>query len=85
MAEGARQGAEGLVADWRATALGWGFSLKEVGVRVDVWQGELDRIVPVAHGRYLAQEIPDAVLTIFPGEGHSIAITHWEEMLVSLA
>ena len=82
--EGGRQGAEGLVVDWRATALGWGFPLSEVGVRVEVWHGDADRIVPITHGYYLAQELPDAVLSVYPGEGHSIASTHWEEMLAAV-
>jgi pimeloyl-ACP methyl ester carboxylesterase len=83
--EGARQGSEGLVADWRATAMGWGFPLSEVRVPVHIWHGGTDRIVPVTHAHYLAEGLPGASLTVFPGEGHSVAITHWGEVLAAIA
>ncbi len=82
--EGARQGAEGLVSDWCASAPGWGFSLHDVGTPVHVWHGELDGIVPPSHAAFLAGGLPRAVLVIYPGEGHSIAVTHWKEMIAAM-
>lgn len=81
--EGARQGAEGMVSDWCAEAPGWGFSLSDVGTPVHVWHGESDRIVPPSHARFLADGLPDATLVTYPGEGHSIAISHWVEILAA--
>jgi pimeloyl-ACP methyl ester carboxylesterase len=81
--EGARQGAEGLVSDWCADAPGWGFSLSEVRNPVHVWHGEADGIVPQSHARFLADGLPQAVLVLYPGEGHSIAIAHWDEVLAA--
>ena len=40
--EGARQGQAGLVADWIADALPWGFALGDISVPVDLWVGGRD-------------------------------------------
>jgi hypothetical protein len=40
--EGARQGQTGLVGDWVADALPWGFRLADISVSVDLWIGERD-------------------------------------------
>ena len=40
--EGARQRQAGLVGDWVAEALPWGFDLADIGAHVDLWVGGLD-------------------------------------------
>jgi pimeloyl-ACP methyl ester carboxylesterase len=37
---------------------------------VRLWQGELDTLVPLAHGRHVAARIPGAQLEIVAGKGH---------------
>jgi pimeloyl-ACP methyl ester carboxylesterase len=44
--------------------------LAEVNHRALLIWGENDRVVPLAHGRRLAAELPDARLITFPGCGH---------------
>jgi pimeloyl-ACP methyl ester carboxylesterase len=47
-----------------------GFAPAEVAAPTLLWQGSEDLMVPVAHGRWLAQRIPSVVAHLEDGEGH---------------
>ena len=70
--------------DFRLFARDWGFRLEDITVPVQVWQGDVDVNVPVAHAERQAAAIPDAVLHIAPGEGHLMAVAHFDEILREL-
>jgi pimeloyl-ACP methyl ester carboxylesterase len=38
----------------------WWFDLATIAVPVTIWQGEQDNIIPIAHGQWLADHVPDA-------------------------
>ena len=56
--EGARRGVGGLVGDWIAQSLPWGFAFAELKLPVAVWHGELDHLVRPAHAHYLSAVLP---------------------------
>jgi len=75
LAAGARASVSSGVAGWRdddlAFITGWGFALTEGGpLPVAIWQGDQDRMVPFAHGQWLAANVPGARAHLLPGEGH---------------
>lgn len=83
--ESVRGGAAGLARELRiAFAEPWGFEPADVRVPVHLWYGEDDAIAPPQMGRWLAARMPNARLTVYPGEGHMAYISHWSEMLTAL-
>jgi pimeloyl-ACP methyl ester carboxylesterase len=62
----------------------WGFSVSDITVPVAVWHGREDRMVPFAHGAWLAAEIPAAVLHALTGEGHLSMIARMDTILSDL-
>ena len=48
----------------------WGFDLSAIDVPVAIWQGGQDKMVPFAHGTWLAERIPGARAHLYDGEGH---------------
>jgi len=71
---------------WPATDLvlysrPWGFSLDDIRIKVHLWHGEMDKVVPPAMGHYLANTIPDCRATFYPDEGHfSIILNRLHEI-----
>ena len=63
-------GPAALIDDDLAGVGPWGFDPADVAVPVLVLHGELDRVVPVGHGVWLAGRCPDAELRIESGAGH---------------
>jgi pimeloyl-ACP methyl ester carboxylesterase len=64
------QGDEGMVEDLLAGAQPWGFSLADITVPVLIVHGDQDRMVPSAHGVWLAAHCQTAELRLVPGAGH---------------
>jgi pimeloyl-ACP methyl ester carboxylesterase len=79
------EGFDGWVDDDVAFTQPWGFDVEQIRVPVTVWQGDLDLMVPFAHGSWLVEHIPDAAASMVPGHGHiSLAVTHRDAILANL-
>lgn len=83
--EAMRQGPMAIAWDNVAFVGPWGVDLDAITCPVHLWYGERDEMAPPAHGQWLAQQLPDAHLTIVPGEGHLVLLRHWEEILTVLS
>jgi pimeloyl-ACP methyl ester carboxylesterase len=62
----------------------WGFALSDITVPVAVWHGREDRMVPFAHGAWLAAEIPAAEGHPLDDEGHLSMIARIDTILGDL-
>jgi pimeloyl-ACP methyl ester carboxylesterase len=76
------------IAGWRdddlAFAAGWGFPL-DPQVPVAIWQGDQDRMVPFAHGKWLARHVTGARQHLLKGEGHlSLTVKSFGQVLDDL-
>jgi pimeloyl-ACP methyl ester carboxylesterase len=78
-------GFDGWIDDDLAFARPWGFDVRSIRVPVRIWQGELDQLVSVAHGQWLADRIPGATFNLAKGHGHlSLALEHRDAILDDL-
>ena len=65
----------------------WGFELEDIpqNIKIYLWHGELDPLVPVSIGRELAEAIPNCEAVFFPKEGHySTLFDNIEEVISTL-
>jgi pimeloyl-ACP methyl ester carboxylesterase len=65
----------------------WGFGLDAITVPLDLWQGDHDRMVPYAHGGWLAANVhgPSVRVHLLAGHGHlSLAAALLDEILDTL-
>ncbi len=74
---------QGMVEEYRAMNRPWGFTPEELRVRVDVWQGSEDRLVPPKWASQLVRRIPFATMHLRPG-GHFLAHLYYGEIFDAL-
>jgi pimeloyl-ACP methyl ester carboxylesterase len=67
---GIGEGLEGWIEDDFAFVAPWGFELADIRVAVQLCQGGQDRMVPMAHGRWLADRIPAVEPLLSEEDGH---------------
>jgi pimeloyl-ACP methyl ester carboxylesterase len=83
MQRGILAGTAGWRDDHKAMTEPWGFDVAEIEVPVRVWHGDDDRIVPVSHGRWLAERAGGARFVLLEGEGNVSPLSHIGDALVA--
>ncbi len=68
--ESLREGFVGWLEEDLLFTRAWGFDLASIRLPVHVWQGAHDRMVPYAHGQWLAAHVPTARPHLFDEHGH---------------
>lgn len=76
------RGFDGWIDDDLGFVRPWGFHIDAIRSPVTVWQGELDLMVPLAHGRWLLQSIPGAAARILPGQGHISLVANFKPQVL---
>jgi pimeloyl-ACP methyl ester carboxylesterase len=83
--EGLRSGYWGWFDDDMAFTRPWGFDLASIRGPVHIWQGAHDRMVPFAHGEWLADHVGGVVPHLRPEHGHlSLVVGSFGEILDAL-
>lgn len=80
-----RNGTDGIVHDLTVQFGPSGLDFASIGVSVHFVSGDRDGTCPPAFARWYASKLPDATVTIVPGAGHGLLLTHWHELLAPLA
>jgi len=86
-AEAFRQGSKGVYYEGKIYLKSWGFNLEHISpkLKVYIWHGEADEIVPVAMGRGMCKLIPNCEGKFYPGEGHySTIFKYYKEIIDAL-
>ncbi len=85
MREALRTGIWGWFDDDRALITEWGFDPGSIEVPVTLWQGLQDRMVPAAHGEWLAAHVAGARSHLLAEHGHiSLSLANFGEILDQL-
>lgn len=80
-----KQGWDWVADDYSSYLKPWGFDPRDVKVPTVIWQAELDKNVPIQHGRWLAENMPNARLEIRAGESHMGLFVNYEEDIMQSA
>ena len=85
MREGQRESSAGWLDDDLSFTTPWGFDLESIAGQVHVWQGGHDRMVPFAHGEWLAAHLPGACAHLHAEHGHlSLAVAGFAAIVDAL-
>ena len=82
-----RAGAQGVIGardDGLALVAPWGFDVTSIAVPVAIWAGGQDATVPLAHGKWLAANVPTAIPHLSEDAGHVTLINELEDVLREL-
>jgi pimeloyl-ACP methyl ester carboxylesterase len=79
------QGWDWVADDYSSYLKPWGFDPRDVKVPTVIWQAELDKNVPVQHGKWLAENMPNNRFELAEGETHLGLYVNYEEEIMQSA
>jgi pimeloyl-ACP methyl ester carboxylesterase len=83
--ESVRAGLRGVLYELSLYTREWDFRPEEIAMPVELWHGDADPIIPVAHANALVKRLPRVRSAILAGEGHfSLPLDHMESILSAL-
>lgn len=80
-----QQGWDWVADDYSSYLQPWGFDPRDVKVPTVIWQAELDKNVPVQHGKWLAEHMPNNRFELRAGESHLGLYVNYEEEIMQSA
>jgi pimeloyl-ACP methyl ester carboxylesterase len=80
-----QKGWDWVADDYSSYLKPWGFNPRDVKVPAVIWQGGLDKNVPVQHGKWLAENLPNARLELRADESHLGIYVNYEEEIMQSA
>jgi pimeloyl-ACP methyl ester carboxylesterase len=80
-----QQGWDWVADDYSSYLKPWGFDPRDVMVPTIIWQGGLDKNVPIQHGKWLAKHMPNAKLELREEESHLGIFVNYEEEIMQSA
>ena len=85
LVEAVRRGLAGVEADIVDQVRPLGVGVRDIAVPVQLWYGAEDQVTPPAFGDWYAERLRLAALRVVPDAGHYLPLTHWPEILATLA
>jgi pimeloyl-ACP methyl ester carboxylesterase len=64
------QGSRGVTLDAAVHYVDWGVRLSQIPAKIHVFHGDEDRLVPVAFGKHLAENLPNCEFHLLEKQGH---------------
>ena len=80
-----QQGWDWVADDYSSYLQPWGFDPRDVKAPTVIWQAELDKNVPVQHGKWLAQHMPNNRFELRAGESHLGLYVNYEKEIMQSA
>jgi pimeloyl-ACP methyl ester carboxylesterase len=80
-----KAGFDWVADDYSSYLQPWGFDPRDVKVPVVIWQGELDKNVPVVHGEWLSKHLPNNTYEFRANESHIGVFINYEDEIIASA
>lgn len=81
LCDAVRQGTAGLCHDVEVQFTPLDFSLEDVTAPTRLIHGVDDTTCPSEYGRWLAERLPHATVTVMDNAGHALLLPHWTDIL----